>query len=74
MERSHIDTRPKHNGLQVFCRIRAFLIKYDGFRALAYIEAGACRLVSRKRTQYRSFPQLFRIHSGGDTRTSCPGR
>ena len=35
-----------------------FELKYDGFRALAYIEAGACRLVSRKRTQYKSFPQL----------------
>jgi ATP dependent DNA ligase domain len=35
-----------------------FELKYDGFRALAYIEAGACRLVSRKRTQYKIFPQL----------------
>jgi bifunctional non-homologous end joining protein LigD len=37
-----------------------FELKYDGFRALAYIEAGACRLLSRKRNRYKSFPQLSR--------------
>jgi bifunctional non-homologous end joining protein LigD len=28
------------------------------FRALAYIEGGACRLVSGKGTRYKSFPEL----------------
>jgi bifunctional non-homologous end joining protein LigD len=35
-----------------------FELKYDGFRALARIEAGACCLVSRKRNRYKSFPEL----------------
>jgi bifunctional non-homologous end joining protein LigD len=33
-------------------------IKYDGFRALAYVESGSCRLVSRKANVYKSFPGL----------------
>jgi ATP-dependent DNA ligase len=32
--------------------------KLDGFRALAYIEAGECRLVSRKKHVYKSFQSL----------------
>jgi ATP-dependent DNA ligase len=34
--------------------------KYDGFRALGYIDSGQCRLVSRRGTAYiyKSFPQL----------------
>ena len=35
-----------------------FEIKYDGFRALTYIENGDCRLVSRKNHAYRSFHVL----------------
>jgi bifunctional non-homologous end joining protein LigD len=35
-----------------------FELKYDGFRALAFLDGGACRLVSRKGTQYRSFLEL----------------
>jgi bifunctional non-homologous end joining protein LigD len=31
-------------------------LKLDGFRALAVIESGACRLVSRKANVYKSFP------------------
>jgi bifunctional non-homologous end joining protein LigD len=33
-------------------------VKYDGFRSLAIVEAGACRLVSRKQHQYKSFQSL----------------
>src|SRR5215510_8203639 len=33
-------------------------IKFDGFRALAYFEAGRCRLVSRRRHEYKSFHEL----------------
>ena len=33
-------------------------IKFDGFRALDYIEDGKCRLVSRRRHEYRSFREL----------------
>ena len=33
-------------------------LKYDGFRALAFIESGSCRLVSRKAHVYKSFPSL----------------
>ena len=35
-----------------------FEVKYDGFRALAYVEDGAVRLVSRKGNVYKSFPAL----------------
>jgi bifunctional non-homologous end joining protein LigD len=35
-----------------------FEVKYDGFRALAYLERGAVRLVSRKGNTYKSFPTL----------------
>jgi bifunctional non-homologous end joining protein LigD len=35
-----------------------FELKYDGFRSLGYIDSGQCRLVSRRGTAYKSFPQL----------------
>ena len=33
-------------------------LKFDGFRSLAYLEAGTCRLVSRHGHTYRSFDPL----------------
>jgi ATP-dependent DNA ligase len=33
-------------------------LKYDGFRALAYLEDGCCRFVSRKRNEMKRFEQL----------------
>ena len=33
-------------------------IKWDGFRALAYVEDGVCRLVSRNGNEFKSFPGL----------------
>ena len=35
-----------------------FKLKYDGFRALAYLESGRCRLVSRNGTTFSSFSVL----------------
>jgi bifunctional non-homologous end joining protein LigD len=35
-----------------------FELKYDGFRALAYVESGRARLVSRKRNTYKTFGVL----------------
>jgi bifunctional non-homologous end joining protein LigD len=35
-----------------------FELKHDGFRSLAYIEDGRCRLVSRHRNVYKSFETL----------------
>lgn len=35
-----------------------FEIKWDGFRALAYIEEGQCGLMSRNRNKFKSFPDL----------------
>ena len=32
--------------------------KFDGFRALAYVEEGGCRLMSRRRHEYKSFHEL----------------
>ncbi|HZP33460.1 MAG TPA: hypothetical protein VFB23_08875 [Candidatus Acidoferrales bacterium] len=38
-----------------------FELKHDGFRAVAYIEDGACQLVSRKQIQYKSFALLTSV-------------
>src|SRR5262250_393078 len=35
-----------------------FEIKYDGWRALAFVDDGNVRLVSRKNHMYKSFPDL----------------
>jgi bifunctional non-homologous end joining protein LigD len=35
-----------------------FELKHDGFRSLAYLEDGHCRLVSRRRNTYKSFEIL----------------
>jgi bifunctional non-homologous end joining protein LigD len=35
-----------------------FELKHDGFRALAYIEDGQCRLISRKQIVYKRFAAL----------------
>ena len=33
-------------------------LKHDGFRALAYLESGTCRLISRKQKVYKGFTGL----------------
>jgi bifunctional non-homologous end joining protein LigD len=33
-------------------------IKWDGFRSLAYLEDGRCRLISRNGNEFKSFPAL----------------
>ncbi len=33
-------------------------VKWDSFRALAYVDQGECRLVSRNGNQFKSFPAL----------------
>jgi ATP-dependent DNA ligase len=35
-----------------------FELKYDGFRARAFIDDGVCRLVSRNGNAYKSFESL----------------
>jgi bifunctional non-homologous end joining protein LigD len=35
-----------------------FELKHDGFRSLAYVEDGRCRLVSRHKNVYKSFQNL----------------
>src|ERR1051326_3031928 len=35
-----------------------FELKYDGFRALAYVDRGQVELISRKGIRYKSFPKL----------------
>jgi bifunctional non-homologous end joining protein LigD len=41
-----------------------FELKHDEFRSLAYLENGHCRLVSRRRNQYKSFEILRYALSG----------
>jgi bifunctional non-homologous end joining protein LigD len=41
-----------------------FELKYDGFRAIAYIDGGRCKLVSRKGNEFRSFPSLSECIAG----------
>jgi bifunctional non-homologous end joining protein LigD len=41
-----------------------FELKHDGFRSLAYVEDGKCRLVSRRRNQYKSFETLRDVLAG----------
>jgi hypothetical protein len=35
-----------------------FEVKWDGFRSLAYVHQGDCRLISRNGNQFKSFPAL----------------
>jgi bifunctional non-homologous end joining protein LigD len=35
-----------------------FEVKWDGFRSLAYVDKGKCRLISRNGNQFKSFPAL----------------
>jgi ATP-dependent DNA ligase len=35
-----------------------FEVKWDGFRSLAYVDKGNCRLISRNGNQFKSFPAL----------------
>jgi bifunctional non-homologous end joining protein LigD len=41
-----------------------FELKHDGFRAIAYVEDGSCRLISRKQIQYKSFTGLSAAIAG----------
>jgi bifunctional non-homologous end joining protein LigD len=41
-----------------------FELKWDGFRALAYVESGACRLVSRNDHTVKTFPGLCESVAG----------
>jgi bifunctional non-homologous end joining protein LigD len=35
-----------------------FELKYDGFRALAHVDRGGCRLISRNCHEFETFPEL----------------
>jgi len=35
-----------------------FELKHDGFRAIAYIDAGECKLISRNLNRFKSFESL----------------
>ena len=46
-------------GLKPFDRADwLFELKHDGFRALAFVEDGECRLVSHNRNTFRTFPAV----------------
>ncbi len=38
-----------------------FELKHDGFRALAYIDAGECKLISRNLNRFKSFESLKKL-------------
>ena len=46
-------------------------VKFDGFRALAYVEDGRCELVSRKGHVYRRFAELCQSTFGLATQRSA---
>ena len=48
-------------------------LKYDGFRAIAYIESGVCRLVSRRGNVYKSFAPLRESLAALDRTTVLDG-
>ncbi len=48
-----------------------FEVKFDGFRALAYVEDGHCELVSRKGHVYRRFADVCQSTFGLATRRSA---
>ncbi len=50
-----------------------FEVKYDGFRSLAYIEDGTCRLVSRKGNTYQRFKDLSRALTAVESGTILDG-
>jgi ATP-dependent DNA ligase len=56
--RRHTDNGPHDHDLWRFVLIGVFLYKLDGFRALAYLEKGACWLVSRNRNAFKTFEAL----------------
>jgi ATP-dependent DNA ligase len=58
-ERRHEDTTRKHNDMQMFFGIRAFLLKLDGYRSIAFKTSGKIHLRSRNDNDFASrYPSL----------------
>jgi bifunctional non-homologous end joining protein LigD len=49
-----------------------FELKHDGFRAIAYIEAGECKLVSRNLNHFKTNSRLYRPHRGWNVQHGVP--
>jgi ATP-dependent DNA ligase len=61
MERRHIDTMWKQKDIQVFYSIRTFLLKLDGYRALASKQNGKIHLRSRNDNDFNGrYPSIVR--------------
>ena len=51
-----------------------FEIKHDGFRALAFIENGICKLVSRNEYDYKRFRDLADVMPSAINAKNAPER
>jgi hypothetical protein len=75
MERRHIDTMWKQKDIQVFYSIRTFLLKLDGYRALASKQNGKIHLRSRNDNDFNGrYPSIVRALAALPDETVVDGR